>query len=254
MLPTPFDPATLAIVILGALVAGFTTGFAGFGTGLVASGLWFHALPAGMVPPLVALASVAAQSIGLIAVRKAFNWPRAAPYLAGGVIGVPLGVAVLAAASPLLLRSAIGAFLIAYAAYQLLLRRKRQIGSWGGKSADGAVGIGGGFLGGFAGLSGPLPLIWLQLRGGSTDSQRATYQPFNLAVLTLASIGMAISGQITSDVLWIALLCLPATLIGAWFGARIYVGVSPDVFQRVVLGLLLVSGTILIAQAVASLI
>ena len=45
------DPASLAFVLIGALLAGFTTGFAGFGTGLVAAGLWFHALPAEMVPP-----------------------------------------------------------------------------------------------------------------------------------------------------------------------------------------------------------
>ena len=48
------DPASLAFVLIGALLAGFTTGFAGFGTGLVAAGLWFHALPTEMVPPLVA--------------------------------------------------------------------------------------------------------------------------------------------------------------------------------------------------------
>ena len=98
MLGTSLDFPTLAIVVAGALVAGFTTGFAGFGTGLVASGLWFHALPAAMVPPLVALASVAAQLVGLVTVRKAFDWPRAAPYLLGGTIGVPLGITALAAA------------------------------------------------------------------------------------------------------------------------------------------------------------
>src|SRR5216684_1349058 len=101
MLGTSLDLSTLAIVIVGALVAGFTTGFAGFGTGLVASGLWFHALPAAMVPPLVALAAVAAQIVGLITVRKAFAWSQAMPYLLGGVIGVPLGISALAAASPL---------------------------------------------------------------------------------------------------------------------------------------------------------
>ncbi|MFW6024424.1 MAG: sulfite exporter TauE/SafE family protein [Dichotomicrobium sp.] len=248
---TPFDPATLAIVVAGALVAGFITGFAGFGTGLAASGLWFHALPAAMVPPLVAMASVAAQIVGFVSVRKSFDWSRALPYLAGGVVGVPLGVWALAAASPLLLRTAIGVFLICYAGYQLLQRRPYRIGAWGGKRADGAVGIGGGFLGGFAGLSGPLPLIWLQMRGGSSDGQRATYQPFNLIVLALASLGMAISGQITADVLWIAALCLPATLLGAWSGARLYVGVSHQTFQRVVLVLLVISGCILTAQALA---
>lgn len=252
MLGTSLDFPTLAIVIIGALLAGFTTGFAGFGTGLVASGIWFHALPAAMVPPLVALASVAAQVVGLVTVRKAFDWSRAKPYLIGGVIGVPFGVAALAAASPFLLRVSIGAFLIAYATYQLFQRHKREIAGWGGKTADAVIGVGGGFLGGFAGLSGPLPLIWLQLRGGDSARQRAIYQPFNVIVLALASVAMSISGQITSRVLWIALLCLPATLIGAWIGARVYVGVSAQTFQRVVLSLLLVSGCILIGQALVS--
>jgi uncharacterized membrane protein YfcA len=143
-------------------------------------------------------------------------------------------------------------FLIAYAGYQLMQRRRHEIGGWGGKAADGAIGVGGGFLGGFAGLSGPLPLIWLQLRGASSDGMRAIYQPFNLVVLVLASLGMAISGQITAGVLWVAVICLPATLIGAWIGARVYGGVSPQTFRRVVLCLLLFSGGILIAQALAT--
>jgi uncharacterized membrane protein YfcA len=75
------------------------------------------------------------------------------------------------------------------------------------------------------------------------------YQPFNMVVLALASLGMAVSGQVTADVVWVAVLCLPATLIGAWIGARVYVGVSERTFQRVVLSLLLLSGLILIAQA-----
>lgn len=240
------------MVILGALIAGFTTGFAGFGTGLVASGLWFHALPAAMVPPLVALASVTAQVVGLIAVRKSFNWPRALPFLIGGLIGVPLGIAALAAASPFIIRTSMGAFLVAYAAYQLVQPGKQEIGNRGGRAADGLIGIGGGFLGGFAGLSGPLPLIWLQLRGGESAEQRAIYQPFNMIVLALASIGMGLSGQITADVLGIAMYCLPMTLVGAWIGARTYAVVSPRTFQRVVLCLLMVSGIILVAQALKS--
>ena len=58
----------------------------------------------------------------------------------------------------------------------------------------------------------------------------------------------AIGGQLTLPVLWIAALCLPATLGGAWLGARLYGSVSPQTFQRLVLCLLLVSGCILLAQ------
>jgi hypothetical protein len=244
-----FDPATLAFVIAGALIAGFTTGFAGFGTGLVASAFWFHVLPAGMVPPLVALASVAGQIVGFVTVRKAFDWARLMPFLIGGAVGIPLGVAALAAVSPFWLKMSAGAFLVVYSTYQLLARHRREIGAWGGRWADGAVGIGGGFLGGFAGLSAPLPVMWLQLRGGAPDSQRAVYQPFNLIVLTLASAGMALGGQITAPVLWVALFSLPATLAGAWIGARLYGAVSARTFQRLVLVLLLGSGAVLIAQA-----
>jgi uncharacterized membrane protein YfcA len=244
-----FDLATLAMVIAGALVAGFTTGFAGFGTGLVASGFWFHVLPAGMVPPLVALASVAGQIVGFVTVRKAFDWTRVMPFLIGAAVGIPLGVAALAAVSPFWLKMSAGAFLVVYSAYQLLARRRREIGAWGGPGADGVIGIGGGFLGGFAGLSAPLPVMWLQLRGGSTDSQRAIYQPFNLIVLSLASAGMAVGGQITAPVLWVTLFSLPATLAGAWIGARLYGAVSARTFQRLVLLLLLGSGAILVAQA-----
>jgi uncharacterized membrane protein YfcA len=246
-----FDLATVAIVVAGALVAGFTTGFAGFGTGLVASGFWFHVLPAAMVPPLVALASVAGQIVGVVTVRKAFDWARLMPFLIGGAVGIPLGVAALAAVSPFWLKMSAGAFLVAYSTYHLLARHRREIGTWGGRWADGAVGIGGGFLGGFAGLSAPLPVMWLQLRGGAPDRQRAVYQPFNLIVLTLASAGMALGGQITAPVLWVALFSLPATLAGAWIGARLYGAVSARTFQRLVLLLLLGSGGILIAQALA---
>ena len=61
---------------------------------------------------------------------------------------------------------------------------------------------------------------------------------------------MFISGQIGETVWSLAGLCLPVTLVGAWLGARVYTGVSEKTFRRVVLTLLLVSGTILIGQAI----
>lgn len=244
------DNTTLALVLIGAALAGFTTGFAGFGTGLVASGFWFLALPAPMVPPLIALASVAAQLVGVVAVRKVFAWGRAAPFLLGGVVGIPMGVIALGLVSTDLLRTAVGVFLLAYASYQLMLANRHRVGDWGGRIMDGLVGVGGGFLGGFLGLSGPLPLIWLQLKGGPSNQQRAVYQPFNLVVLALASLGMGLGGMITIDVIRVAALCLPVILICSWVGARIYLGVSETRFQTIVLLLLFVSGSILIAQRI----
>ena len=243
------DTINLTIVLMGALAAGFVSGFAGFGTALISAGFWFHVLPAAMVPPLVILAAIGGQLVGLVTVRKAFDWGRATPFLIGGAAGVPVGVWALSVASPGALRLSVGLFLMGYALYQLVFAlAKFSIGRWGGRPADAAIGIGGGILGGFAGLSGPLPLIWLQLRGGPSDGQRAIYQPFNLIVLSLAGVVMALGGQITRPVLLAAGLCLPVTLVGAWIGARLYTGVSQETFRRVVLVLLLLSGVTLLVQ------
>jgi len=149
----------LALAMLAALAAGFVTGFAGFGTGLVAAGLWLHVLPPLAIPPLVAIASVAAQLVGFAAVRGSFRWDRARSYLIGAVVGLPLGVWALRHASPELLRTSMGIFLVLYASAQLTWLGRFRVGARGGKPADTVIGAGGGFLGGFAGLSGPLPLV-----------------------------------------------------------------------------------------------
>lgn len=239
----------LASVIAGALIAGFVTGFAGFGTGLVASGLWFHALPAGMVPPLVALSSVAAQCAGMIAIRPTFSWPAATPFLIGGIVGIPAGVLALSALSPSSLRLAVGLFLVAYALFRLTRPRPWTRAAQAGRFSDGIIGGVGGFLGGFAGLSGPVPIIWLQGKGLSFERQRAIFQPFNMVILTIASLLMAWEGRLDGDVLKIAALALPLTLAGAWIGGRLYRRVEEKRVIRIVLVLLFLSGALMIAQA-----
>ena len=241
------DGAALAFLLLGALAGGFVTGLAGFGTGLAAAGVWFHVLEPATVPPLVALVSVGGQAVALVFVRHAFDRRRCGPYLLGGVAGVPLGVAALAVASPDMLRLAVGLLLVGYTALTMAGRLPAPPPS---RAADAAVGLGGGALGGFAGLSGPLPVIWLRLRGGSADAQRAVYQPFNLVVLALAAAAMAVSGAMDLAALRAAGLCLPVALAAAWTGARLYRRIDALLFRRIVTGLLCVSGLVLVVEAV----
>ena len=242
------DGAALPFLLLGALAGGFVTGLAGFGTGLAAAGVWFHALEPGTVPPLVALVSVGGQAVASLFVRHAFDRRRAGPYLLGGIAGVPLGVAALAdrLARPAAARRRAAAGRL-YRAYAMARRLPSPPPS---RAADTAIGLGGGALGGFAGLSGPLPVIWLRLRGGSADAQRAVYQPFNLVVLALAAAAMAVSGAMDLAALTAAAICLPVTLAAAWTGARLYRRIDAALFHRIVTGLLCLSGLVLIVEAV----
>jgi uncharacterized membrane protein YfcA len=238
------DVFTIAIIVLGALCGGFVTGLAGFGTGLTALGLWLYVVDPVVAAALVVICSVVAQAQSLYTVRRAVAWQHAWPFLLGGLVGVPLGVAALRAVDPKTLKVLLGLLLVSYTGVTLGFRRLPTV-AWGGRVADGVVGFGGGVLGGVAGLSGPLPTIWCGLRGWPADAQRGVYQPYNLAILSVALVAYATQGILTVHVWGLVLVCLPATLLGAYGGTRLYGRVDDRQFRYLVLWLLLASGLVL---------
>lgn len=236
--------ALYLVVLAGALLAGFVNGLAGFGTGLVALGLWLHVMDPLLAAPLVAVSSVIAQLLSLTAVRHALELRRLWPFLLGGVLGVPLGVLALDRIEVEAFRTAMGIFLVVYAVSVLAARRVPPV-EWGGRPADGAVGVAGGILGGAAGLSGVLPTIWCGLRGWSKAEQRAVFQPFNLVILSWALVSQAAQGFLTEEVGRLILICLPGTVLGVWLGVKTYGRVDDAQFRRIVLWLLFASGVVL---------
>jgi len=231
----------LAVMGFGAGLAGFVTGLAGFGTGLFALGFWLHMIEPSLAAPLVVICSVAGQSRSLLRLRRDLDFSRAWPFLIGGLAGVPLGVAAWGYLDSALFKFLIGTFLVIYSSLMLSLPRLPGV-TWGGIAADGVVGLGGGILGGLAGLSGPLPTVWCGLRGWTKDQQRATFQIFNLAVLFTVLAAYGISGFLTADIGLLSLLCVPCVILGAGLGARLYLHFTDRQFRLIVLWLLMLSG------------
>ncbi|MEL6479560.1 MAG: sulfite exporter TauE/SafE family protein [Pseudomonadota bacterium] len=245
------DLVTVVFLVTGAGLAAFVAGFAGFGTALMASGLYFHVLPAEAVPPLIVTGSVIAHLTTMAVARQLTEIRPAMPFLLSGAVGVPIGVALLAVISPNALRLVVGAVLIAYGAAVLsgvLRPLGRQLRS---RLRDAGVGGIGGVLGGLAGLSGVLPMVWLQLADASPGESRGILQAYNLVLLSLASVTMALSGLITADVLLAIAVVAPASVLGAVIGNRAFGLANPATFRRVVTGLLLASGVVLLWRVVA---
>jgi uncharacterized membrane protein YfcA len=235
----------LTLIVMGALLAGFVSGLSGFAFGMVSIAFWLHAIEPAALAPLVVACSLIVQGYSLGTIRRGFDLARLWPFLVGGVIGVPLGIALLGTLDARLFRLIVGGFLVVYGGGMLLLRGLPLIRA-GGRLADGACGFMGGFMGGFAGLPGPPPTIWTALRGWSRDQQRGVYQPFNAAMHVFALGGFASQGLITAAVGILLLICLPAVFAGAWAGLRLYDRVDDALFRRIVLVLLLVSGLTLV--------
>jgi len=148
---------------------------------------------------------------------------------------------LVAHADPGIFKLSVGVLLLVFPV-ALYFDRVPAAASFGGRAADGLIGFAGGILGGLAGLSGPVPILWASVRGWGKDERRGVFQTFNWTVLSAALFVQAWSGFITAEILRLALLVLPATVIGAWFGVRTYHALSDKNFRDVVLGLLFLSG------------
>jgi uncharacterized protein len=235
------DTVAIVLLFLGALAGGLVSGLAGFGTGLMALGIWLHVVPPAIAVPLVLICSITAQTSTLLAFWRFIDFRLVWPFIIGGLAGVPLGTMLVAHADPALFKLGVGLFLLVFPTV-LYFNRTPLAWSFGGRTADTMVGFAGGILGGLAGLSGPLPTLWASVRGWGKDERRGVFQTFNWTVLSAALCLQVGTGFVTGEVVWLALFVLPVTIFGAWIGARTYRALSDRNFRDVVLGLLFLSG------------
>lgn len=241
---------TFAILLGGALTGGFVSGLAGFGTALMALGIWLYVLPPAIAVPLVLICSVIAQISTLPSIWKTIDFSIVWPFLIGGLAGVPLGAMLIEQADPKVFKLTVGVFLLVFPTLLYFQRREWSV-AFGGRIADAAIGFAGGILGGLAGLSGPLPILWASIRGWSKEQRRGIFQTFNFSVLSASLLSQIVTGFVKPDVYWLALIAFPGTLVGAWLGTRAYRALSDGNFRDVVLGLLFLSGAGLVWSSIA---
>src|SRR3954451_25232370 len=116
----PHTWPVLAAVIAGAALAGFVQGLSGFAFSVVALSVWAWALAPETAAPLAVFGALLGQIASFASVRGGFEFGRIAPFVLGGLVGVPIGVFILHNVDPLGFRLAIGVFLTLYALYGLM--------------------------------------------------------------------------------------------------------------------------------------
>ena len=117
------DTHTYVLLLFGALAGGFVSGLAGFGTALMALGIWLYVLPPSLAVPLVLICSVIAQTSTLPSMWKSFDLSLVWPFLIGGLIGVPLGTMMVASADPKVFKLSVGVLLLIFSSALYLNKR-----------------------------------------------------------------------------------------------------------------------------------
>jgi len=241
---------SIAFLVLGAAAGGFINGLAGAGTALFALGFYLLVLDPITAVAIVALMSVLAGLQGLWIVRaQIFEHPRRLlRFVAPGLMGVPLGLALLDVLDAGTLRIAIATLLIVYGGY-FGFRAALPAFSKRTPLIDSAIGFVGGVMGGAASVSGALPTMWLSLRPWTKSETRAVLQPFNVAILATTVCLLFLKGAYDSTAAYALLFTVPTGLIAAQVGIFVFRRLTDTAFRRLLILLTLAMGTgILISE------
>src|SRR5215475_11330048 len=240
------DGLVFTLFASAALVGGFVSGFSGFAMGLVVSGVWLHIITPMQTATLIAGYGLLTQGYGIFKLRHVLNLRKAWPLALGTVVGIPIGVSVLAYLNPVHLRLGVGVLLVLYSLYGL--RRPVFAPMKIGAGADIAIGLCNGLLGGLTGLGGVISTISCQWRGWPKDLQRAVFQPVLFVAFVVISATQAVAGSITRETAMLYALGVPFMVAGLWSGFKLFGTIDDEMFRKVVLVLLLFSGLSLIVS------
>ena len=232
----PFDLGLGAALWMAAavFVAAFVRGYSGFGYSamvIAASSVVMNPLN------FVAVVVLLEFAMSLQAWRGAgpeVDWRRVGFLLAGGAVGLPLGLWALTAISEDAARAVISAYVLAMCAVLLAGWRLQD-------QVRGPANLGAGLVSGLAnapGMGGLPVAAFFAAQPIPAPVFRATLIAyFPLLDLYSAPLYWA-HGLVSWDTLWASLWALPLTVAGNWLGGRHFFGTDPQEFHRMAILLL----------------
>jgi hypothetical protein len=254
-----FPPLTIAILVAILAASALMSGLSGFGFSAVGA-LCLIMLPPKLGVPLLMTLSAANQIMSLRQLKADMKplgewWPDGpAPYLLGGLVGVPVGLAILSSLPTTDLMLVFGAFLVLYAGYSLARPNGVRATFSGNWLTSSLVGMSGGVIGGFTAFPGAAVVVWSGLRHLPKRESRAIVQPyiFVLQILSISLLALQ-KPETFGPTYWLLVaITVPVVLPCTLLGVKLYHRLSDVNFRRVTFILLGVSGLGLLIKAAGS--
>lgn len=157
-------------------------------------------------------------------------------------IGVIIGIIVLTYSKPIILKKALGIFILLYVAYVIVGKTEVKLGNKGNT----IFGVLGGFFAGVFSTGGPLYVIAVK----NTVEEARVFRATMIGVLALVTAiripSLAIGGVLNTNHIKISLFILPVFFLAQFLGGHLFLKINEQLFKKVLLGLLCLSGTALI--------
>ena len=221
-------------------LAALTQSLSGFGFGLVAAPLLSASLDVHVAAPLVSLIAVSNNGALWLYYRRAFDFRAVTRLSVAALGGIPIGILVLHLAPKQAVLTTLGLVVIGYALYALSQLRLPEL-----KSPRWAYlfGLLSGILSGAYNVGGPPVVIYANCSHWSPEAFKSNLPGFFLISTVVVALGRALDGSFTIEIWQLFAQSMPALGLGILTGTLLSRYITrPELFQRIVLGLLIVVG------------
>lgn len=220
------------VTVLVAGLGGFATGSGGFGFALVTTPVLWWVLP----PPLIVLTNLAlsvALRLPLLWTDRRYVVGRQAVLIGvGGVIGLPIGIALLTRTDARLLTIGAHAAIIGLSVVYLIgADRLPRVPDRGGLGRM-LVGVCSGALNTSVSVSGPPLVLWLLNQKVTGRAFRATVSVIGLGLNLVGVLVLIRSGSAEPSWLILAVAALPAAAVGTLAGHLVLRRLPQRIFVR----------------------
>lgn len=237
---------TLLMALVAALLAGTVTGLTGFGLALISTPLLLFVYEPRTVVVLTVFFSIFINIAVVWDSWREARRPLALALLVPSVVGVVLGAEVLRILDPLYIRLAVGAVVVLSA---LVLMRDVRLPGAGTRWGTVVAGSASGALSTSTGLAGPPIVLLLASRGLPKAEFRSTSALYFLAMSLVGLLVLAGRGLIEGGEIRLALVLVPAAIVGKMIGTAFLKKVSERAFRTLSLGLVILTGALGVATA-----
>ena len=236
-------------VLLVGLLAGTISGIVGTGSSIMLMPVLVYQYGPKQAVPIMAIAAVMANLSRILAWWREVDWRACAAYSITGIPAAALGARTLLALPSGAVDISIGLFLIAMVPMRhWLARHQLKLSLW-------HLAIGGAVIGYLTGIvvsTGPLSVPLFLFYGLTKGAFLATEAASSLGIYLSKSVTFQQFGALTSDVALKGLIAGASLMSGAFIAKRFVLRLEPEVFRRVMDGIMIAAGLSMLWNAFSS--
>jgi len=238
---------TYALVLAVGLLAGLVSGIVGTGATIILLPVLTLAFGPKAAIPIMAVVALMSNFAKITSWWREIDWRATAAYALGGIPGAALGARTMLSLPPRVVDIALGSFfLVMIPGRRWLAARRYRIGPWMLVPAGLAIG----FLTGIVVSTGPITVPLFSAYGLVKGAFIATEAAASLAVYISKAVTFRSFGALPTDIILKGLITGSSVMAGTYAAKLLVERLSIATFQRLLDGVMLISGVALIWAAV----